>query len=432
MTDTDTQDSGEGRDDKQQSFAALRHPAARLYLIGAALAMMADSIEHVISYWIIFQKFHSPALGGFAVISHWLPFLLFSFYAGVLADRFDPRRIIQIGMGLFMLASLGWGILFLTDSLEMWHAVVLLVIHGLAGVLWAPAGQLLIHEIVGQAQLLSAIRLMATSRTLGLLMGPAVGGGIMLLMGPANGILLNVLIYLPLTVWLFWAPERRRVESADTAQPRGGNSFADIIDTVRRVAGIPVIASMTVLAGATALIVGNAHQAQMPEFATDLEFGDAGIRYTLLLAANAAGALIAGLVLESRNLLPARPRSAFVLAMLWCGAIGGFAVATNYALALALLFCAGFLDLSYSSMTRALAQLHAPAEIRGRVIGLYNMSNLGLRSFSGVTIGIGGSIIGIHWSLAMSAALLLVVVMSLFAWMRRRGMENIPAGEGRD
>ena len=65
--------------------------------------MMADSIEHVISYWMMFEKFHSPALGGFAVISHWLPFLLFSIYSGALADRFDPRRIIQIGMVLFML-----------------------------------------------------------------------------------------------------------------------------------------------------------------------------------------------------------------------------------------------------------------------------------------------------------------------------------------
>ena len=74
--------------------------------------MMADAIEHVISYWMIYQKFQSPALGGYAVISHWLPFLLFSVYSGVLADRFDPRRIIQLGMVLYMLCSLVWGVLF--------------------------------------------------------------------------------------------------------------------------------------------------------------------------------------------------------------------------------------------------------------------------------------------------------------------------------
>src|SRR5687767_14928271 len=101
--------------------------------------MMADNIEHVISYWLIFQKFQSPALGGFAVLAHWLPFLLFSVYSGALADRFQTRRVIQAGMVLFMGVSVAWGVLFLTNTLEMWHAMVLLVIHGIAGVLWTPS-----------------------------------------------------------------------------------------------------------------------------------------------------------------------------------------------------------------------------------------------------------------------------------------------------
>src|SRR5262245_51462047 len=68
-----------------RSFAALRQRPFRGLFTGAALAMMADSIEHVISYWILFEKFQSPALGGFAVVSHWLPFLLFS--------RSEERRV---------------------------------------------------------------------------------------------------------------------------------------------------------------------------------------------------------------------------------------------------------------------------------------------------------------------------------------------------
>src|SRR5215212_1399702 len=107
--------------------------------------MMADSIEHVISYWIMFEKFRSPALAGFAVISHWVPFLFFSIWSGALADRIDPRRLIQAGMLIFMSVSIAWGLLFATDTLEMWHAAVLLVFHGLAGVLWNPAAQIFIH-----------------------------------------------------------------------------------------------------------------------------------------------------------------------------------------------------------------------------------------------------------------------------------------------
>ena len=74
-----------------------------------ALAMMADNIEHVITYWVLWQKFHSPALAGFEVISHWVPFLLFSVYFGALADRFDCRRVIQAAQVLFMLVSAGLG-----------------------------------------------------------------------------------------------------------------------------------------------------------------------------------------------------------------------------------------------------------------------------------------------------------------------------------
>src|SRR5476651_765644 len=60
----------------KRSFAAMRHPGFRAQFITFVLAMMADNIEHVISYWMVYQKFHSPALAGFAIVSHWLPFLL--------------------------------------------------------------------------------------------------------------------------------------------------------------------------------------------------------------------------------------------------------------------------------------------------------------------------------------------------------------------
>ncbi len=119
-----------------KSFAALRHPGFRMFFIGNATAMLADNMEHVITYWVMFQKFNSPALSGFAMISHWLPFLVFAVPAGVLADRVDPRRMIQVGMLLFMSVSLAWGVLIATDTLQIWHAMILLVLHGLAGVCW--------------------------------------------------------------------------------------------------------------------------------------------------------------------------------------------------------------------------------------------------------------------------------------------------------
>ena len=208
------------REDPPKSFAALRHPQYRVYFITTALAMMADNIEHVISYWVLYEKFHSPTLGGIAVLTHWLPFLLFSVYSGALADRFDARRIIQVGMLLFMAASLGWAALMFADNVQQWHAVVLLTIHGMAGVLWGPARHLLIHDIVGIKDLQSAVRLNATSRQLGVLMGPAVGGGLMLIFGPPVGLMINVLIYLPLIIWLWKTPHGAKAPLATGEKDR--------------------------------------------------------------------------------------------------------------------------------------------------------------------------------------------------------------------
>jgi MFS family permease len=395
-------------------FAAMRHRGFRAQFATYVLAMMADNIEHVISYWVVFQKFQSPALAGFAVVSHWLPFLLFSVAAGALADRFDPRRLIQCGMGLFVAASLGWGFFFVTGTLQMWHAMVLLVIHGCAGVLWQTPNQLLLYDIVGPAELMSAVRLNAVARYLGVLVGPAVGGAIMLTFGPAHGILLNTVFYLPLILWLVKAPYGPRFR-AGAPPPRAVRGVADIVQTIREIKRLPVILSMTLLAGFSSLLVGNAYNAQMPGFAQDLGHGDPGVAYSMLLAADAAGAMLAGAVLEGRGLLAANPRTAMILAMLWCGALAGFALASSYPVALVLLCAAGFFELSFNAMAQTLVQLHAPADKRGRVIGLFNMASLGLRAFSGVTVGLLGSLIGVHWSLGLSAMAMLAVLCGLLA-----------------
>ncbi len=401
------------------SFAALRHPGFQMYFVATALAMLADNVEHVISYWVIFKKFHSPTLAGFAVISHWLPFLAFSVYSGALADRFDPRRIIQLGMVLFMGVSIAWGVLFLTGALQPWHARVLLIVHGCAGVLWGPASQLLLHDIVEPAQLQSAVRLGATARYLGMFCGPAVGGALLLLLGPAQGILVNAAVYLPMVLWLWRAPYGPRFRKEPQEPTRAVRGFGDVLATFRAVRNNPTVLCMTLLAGGVAFFIGGAYQAQMPGFAEDLGHGDPGVAYSMLLAADALGALCGGVVLELGHLLRPRSRSALLLGMGWAFALGAFALVSSYPLALALLFVAGFLELSLSSMAQALVQLSAPPAIRGRVIGVFSMASSGLRMFSGVTVGMVGGIIGIHWSLSLSAALLVVTIGGLMVFSAR-------------
>jgi hypothetical protein len=265
----------------------------------------------------------------------------------------------------------------------------------------------------------SAVRLGATGRYLGMVAGPAVGAAILAIFGPAVGIIVNAAIYLPLMIWLQRSRKRKpHVPGQGAGAIRG---LSDILATLRSIAGNHVIFAMTLLVAAASFLVGSAYQAQMPGFARDLGQDRADFFYSMLLGADAAGALVGGFILESRSLLAPSVRSAFVLAMLWSCALGGFALASAsglpfaYELTLLLLFAAGFLELSFNSMAQTLVQLHAPADSRGRIIGVYIMAGLGLRAFSGVTVGLGGSLLGIHWSLALSTLLLLLLTGALLA-----------------
>jgi MFS family permease len=179
------------------------------------------------------------------------------------------------------------------------------------------------------------------------------------------------------------------------------------------------IIAMTLLAAAASLFIGNAYQAQMPGFADDLGFRHAGAAYTALLAADAAGAIAAALLLESRGLLPPTPGNALALAACWCLAIGGFALSGNFLLTLPALFAAGFFELSFSAMAMTIVQLQAPPARRGHIIGLYITASLGLRAFSGVSVGLGGALLGIHHSLALSAAAVLLCTGVIAWWYRR-------------
>jgi MFS family permease len=397
--------------DKQPAFAALHHRSFRFFFIGTMLAMMADNIEHVVSYWLLFQKFHSPTLAGFAEISHWTPFLLLSVYFGGIADRRDCRKVIQVAQLMFMAVSATWAVLFFTDTIKVWHAGILLIIHGMAGVMWAPAEQLLIHDIVGSRDIQSAVRLNATSRQLGILFGPAVGAGLMLVLGPSLALVANVLIYVPLTVWLLVVPYTGHIRTQASLKRL---AWHDAFQVFREAASNRPIITMIILGGSASLLVGNIFQTLMPAFAGDLGAGKADFAYSALLMASAAGAVFGGFLLEGKGWIQAKARSATICAVGWCVLITTFALSTNYYLSVALLFFAGMLNLAFYSTAQAVVQLLAPDHLRGRLIGLFSMSAFGLRAFSGVTVGVAGAVIGIHRSLALSATILFGVTVALF------------------
>jgi MFS family permease len=344
-----------------------------------------------------------------------------SVFAGSLADRYDCRKLFIISMALFVFVSLGWAFVFWTDTLAVWHAVVLLTLHGIAGVIFGPASQIIIHDIVGNESLPSAVRLTATARQLGQLLGPAVGGVFLLVLGPAAGIAVNAAIYLPMIVWSLREPYTGHgdTSAAELSTRKLTWNLRGNLDAVHIAKLNPTIFGMIALVGVTSLLVGNAHQAQLPEFAESFLEDDAGIAYTLFLLAGAAGAIAGGLLLEVLPNTSPTPNRATSLAIAWTLAMLGFAAAPAYATALLALFLSGVFLIGFTSMAQAIVQLEAPLESRGKLVGLFNTSLNGLRVGSGVTVGFLGAVIGIHWSLGLSAAVLLALVVVLALRLRR-------------
>ncbi len=403
--------------EQKVAFAAFRDGNFRNYLVTNVLFMIGDNVEHVVSYWVLFYLFQSPVLAGYAVISHWMPSLLFSVYAGSLADRYDCRRLLQISMLMFAGCSVAWGILIATDSLQVWQSLLILTIHGFAVVLRGPAGQLIIHDIVGGQNLQSAIRLNATGIQLGLVGGPAVGGAMIVFFGPAIGLLLNSLLYIPQITWLSLVPfTGHRSDAARTRQPRIG--IGDLARVMREVSRNRTIFAMLVLTGAGALFIGSGIQAQMPEFARDLGEDKAGLGYTILQMATAVGAILGGLALEGGNLLRPHARTAIIAGVLFGITVIGFAAAPTLAIAIPLLFCMGAFRLAFSSMAQTLVQILAPANLRGRTLGVFAMAQSGLQTGSGATVGLLGAAVGIHWSLGLSGLAVLIATVWLLQFVR--------------
>ncbi len=407
-------------------FAALRAPWYKGYLSGGSLGMTGDHVEHAITYYVMWQLFHSPLLAGFAVVSHWLPHLLFGVFFGGLADRYDCRRIVQIAQGMFIAASLGWGILIVTDSLQPWNCVLLLLVHGFAAALWGPAEQMMLYDIAGPEQLPSAIRLMATGLNLGMLVGPLVGAALLFTVGPGPGMFINVALYLPFIVYLWIVPfdghERRG------ASQRVRLTIRATFSVLAEIPKYPAILTIFVLQGAVGLLIGTAVLPLLPEFGELLGYGS-GLGYGALITAMSVGAVAAGIGLEAIGRIKAGTRLAIGSTALFAGSLLVFALSRSLVLSVAMLVLAGVGTLVSASTSQTVVQLNAPDDRRGRFLGAFSMVGTGLRVGSGVIIGLLGTLLGPSGAILIDAAVLLAICVALFLVVLARRRSDARTGE---
>src|SRR5581483_7813648 len=227
---------------------------------------------------------HSPFWLGYAVFAHWFPFLIFSLHAGAWADRFDNRYLLQVNQACLVICSGALGLLAVTGHLQLWHMIVLLLLHGFAGVIQMPSSQVLVYDLVGKDSLPNALSLSASSCYVAQFLGPMIGTWLLTTFGAGGGLLANLVFYAPLSIaLLFLNPPRTLQPTPRTTGWRG------IVEGLRFVRRHQAILGLTLLAAIPGGLLGFGYQALMPALAEELGSGQRG--FGLLLSANGVGAV---------------------------------------------------------------------------------------------------------------------------------------------
>jgi MFS family permease len=366
-------------------FAALQVPTFRWYWLTSWISSTGDGMEDVIRGILVVQLVGAAAAPfwlGMMVLAHWLPFTVFSLYGGTLADRYDNRKVQIVSQLLLMAAAFGIAAATLTDLVNEWWLVGLLLMHGFAGAIGGPARQTLIHAIVGPDRLLSAVSLSSTARQVSQIVGPAAAGFIYLQFGAGWGFFVNGLTFVPLLMFLMFfirlAPKAKLTAQPVLESLREGLAFVRSRPRIGALIGVEML---------PVIFLGHTFNLLLVVFATDyLHAGTLG--YSFLLVASGVGALFAAVFLayarERRDPAPLIVAAAVVEV----AAILVFALSTSYVLSLLLMVAIGAATLVTQSFNNTTLQLSAPDRIRGRVMGAYSFGTQGFRVLNGPLLGV--------------------------------------------
>ncbi len=379
-------------------FAALEVPTFRWYWIASWISSTGDGMENVIRNVLVVQLAGdaAPFWLGMMVFAHWIPFTIFSLYGGVLADRYDNRKVQIVAQLLLMTAATGVATATLAGFVTVWWIFGLLLLHGFAGAIGNPAQQTLIHSMVGREKLLSAISLNSTARQFSQVIGPAIAGLIVVAFGPGQGFLINALTFIPLLALLTII----RVSRIGSRPPRF-STLSSLRDGVRFVRGRPLVSSLLAAEGLGAIFLGHTFNSLLILFAYNVLHVNA-LGYAFLLVASGVGAVAAAIYLAySRG---QRQTGAFVViaGMVEMMAVLFFALSANYVLSFLLMVVIGSAAVLTSSLTNTKIQLSAPNELRGRVMGAYTFGTQGMRVLNGPILG--GAAIAFGAPLAVAGA----------------------------
>jgi MFS family permease len=403
----------------RSTFAALRVRNYRLFASGSLVSNVGTWMQRVAQDWLILTLTGSAGALGITTGLQFLPLVLFSPIAGVIADRYSKRKVLIVTQVALAITAGVLGILAVTGLVTAWHVYVLAFVFGAAAAFDVPARQAFVNEMVGQDQLANAVGLNSASFNLGRVIGPAVAGLLIAWMGSgvtATGwvILLNAASYLAVIVSL----TRMRAAELKPTDPvlRARGQLRAGLRYVRSRPDIMLMMAIVFCAGT----FGLNFQMTTALMATEVYgkgAGEYGILGSVLAVGSLGGSLLAARRAQSRQRLVIGAAIAFGVTEMVAGLMP-----TYVSFALFLPLC-GFTALTMITAANAFVQMSVAPQMRGRVMALYMAIFMGGTPVGAPALGWLAEHVGARWTLIGGGALTVVgTVVATAVFTRRQGL----------
>ena len=378
------------------TFRSLSNRNYRLYASGAVVSNTGTWMQRVAQDWLVLQLTNNSGTAlGITTGLQFLPILLLSPYAGLIADRFPKRRLLQVTQLMLAVPALALGVLALTGVAESWHVYVLAFVFGIGSAFDAPARQSFVSEIVGPDDLTNAVGLNSASFNLARMIGPALAGVLIAALGsgvPATGavIVLNALSYGAVILSLQRMRERD-LRPAKREERHKGMIREGVQYTLAR-PDLMLILTIVFFAGTFGLNF-QITSALMATEVFDKGASEYGLLGTTLAIGSLSGALLAARRVRIRHRLVILAAFAFGVAEIAAGLMPSY---LTFALWTPVL---GLASLTMITSANATFQVSVAPAMRGRVMALYMMVFMGGTPIGAPIIGWVGEMFGARWTL---------------------------------
>lgn len=387
-------------------FRALRYRNFRLYFCGVAVSWIGSWISTVALGWLVFKLSQSELVLGLYGFIGQLPFLFVAPLAGVLIDRVSKIRILLLTQTILLLLSFLLALLAWQEIITVWQIMVIALLKGTVSALDMPARQALVVDLIEDRELLpNAIALNSSIFNSARLIGPAIGGVLLMELGEELCFLVDGLSYFPAlaALLLLRVPPRRK--SADGPAPKlltelvGGLSFAYSNSTIRGI----------LLMLALGTVFGSSYVSLLPAFAgTVYNAGPALLGY--LYSATGCGALIGALLLAARVRAKGLGNVVKIAAIGISTALLLLGLNSNANLGIVLMFVVGISVTTFTASCNTILQTVVSDQMRGRVMSLYAFAFVGMMPFGSLLGGVLASHFGVRLAVGACGAVCLLVV----------------------